>query len=114
MLKKIGVKSIAKTLYENKDREVSIDFYGGYHSVMMCGLYEYKVSVVKFADAYMAIANYYGGGQPFCYDFTDDDNYEYLAHELEKYLCKNVIGDNGEVWVNTYHVVTEMEFTLKT
>lgn len=45
-----------------------------------------KIGVLDFADSTLVIGNYYGGGDPFCYDLTTDDDSSGLYCCLKNWL----------------------------
>lgn len=99
-MKKIDVNRLSELLFRQKEKTPQIDFYGDYNEVTNEGEYCFKIAVVKFADAFMVIANYYGGGKPFCIDISDDKDAFRLKFELASYMRKNEIGDEYSVWID--------------
>lgn len=88
---------MAELLFKAKERLPHFGFY-----LNKAGDDEYQwgceVGVIKFADSYLVIGNYCGGGAPFCCDITNDDDESGLCECFEYYLkdleCDTENGEN--------------------
>ena len=86
----IGAKNLANLIFKEKEK---LPQFGFYLTKNTRDDYEggCEIGVVKFADSYLVIGNYCGGGSPFCCDITSDDDssalYECMKSWLEEIDC---------------------------
>ena len=81
----ISAQDIAGLIFRHIDEKPRIDFYltrtedGSFEGGCSLG-------VKRFADSYIAVGNYYGGGAPFLHDFSLDDDESLFADTLKAWL----------------------------
>lgn len=86
-------KNVADLLFKDKDRFPKLGFYLTKDS---CDDYSggCEIAVIDFADSRLVIGNYAGGGSPFCYDLTADNDesglYEAMTVWLREISCDEV------------------------
>lgn len=73
-------QELAEHLFKNKDTLPEVEFSGEKDE------WNYAIAVVNFADTYMVIGNYYGGGSPFCYDLKEDEDSSELAEAISAWF----------------------------
>ena len=89
--------NMAELLFEEKE---SLPYFGFYLHKTSTEDYEWgcEIKVEKYADSYMVIGNYCGGGAPFCCDITTDSDSSGLCNSLDVYLntleCDKDSGEN--------------------
>lgn len=89
-------QNLMEILFKEKERLPRIGFY---MSKTGSGDYEWgcEICVMKFADSYLVIGNYCGGGAPFCCDITTDGDESGLCEFFDVYLrdlgCDTVEGE---------------------
>ena len=85
---KMTIQNVSELLFKEKERLPHFSYY-----LSKAGEDEYEwafeIGVLKFADSYLVIGNYYGGGSPFCCDITDDSDESALFELFDSYL-KNI------------------------
>ena len=87
-MKKLTSDKLAEFLFASKNSETAIDFAED----RGCGNWAwYRAEIMAFADAPMAIINYYGGGCPFVYDFSEFDDLATLKMALKSYFKRYAI-----------------------
>ncbi len=86
-------KELAGYLFERKDKLPTVVFYAEYSKETGEKQWGYSVSVIDYADSKMVIGNYFGGGQPFCHDITDDVDASALEECLELWMSSVGCGD---------------------
>ncbi len=77
--------NLAELLFNEKER---LPYFGFYLHKTSTGDYEWacEIKVEKYADSYLVIGNYCGGGAPFCFDVTSDSDSSGLCNSLDVYL----------------------------
>lgn len=84
----MAVENLAELLFKEVEKLPYFDFYIARDSFGACQ-WAYRLEVVKFADSFLVIGNYYGGGSPFCMDITLDDDSSALNSCLKYWLTEN-------------------------
>ena len=85
------VKQLADHLFKNKDTLPTVEFSAGVDE------WNYAIGVIEFADTYMVVGNYYGGGSPMCYDLKDDFDSSELAAAISAWFSE--VGCGEEVYL---------------
>lgn len=100
----IGYKQMAEILFKSGTTSRKIEFYIDKNSITNEGEGAGVLKVVSIADDATVIGNYYGGGMPFCYDMTRDENSEGLAKAFKEYFDYIGAGDEVYAETNTGHI----------
>lgn len=98
MIKKMTVEEFSKFIWDNIDEGVGFDFYEEFDEKSEDASGSYRVEGIRFADAMMVLANWYGGGGAyFCYETEWDNDPGEFINEFAHYLTDN--GFKDSVWV---------------
>lgn len=100
MIKPMTKEVFADFVWENQTEGIGFDFYEEYD--MESGETEggYHVGTIRFADAMMVLANYYGGSAAyFCYETEWDSDSALFKKAFIAYL--HDCGFKEIVWVET-------------
>ena len=73
-------QELAEHLFKNKDTLPTVEFS------IEEDEWNYSIAVIRFADAYMVIGNFFGGGAPFCRDLMNDNDSDELAEAISKWF----------------------------
>lgn len=90
-------ENFARKVFNLRHSDASIEFYCEYNKEDDEGTGAHKIQVIRFADSDMVIANYYGGGSPFCCDITGEADSGMLEEHLSKWLNEHDFGNM--IWV---------------
>ena len=98
-------QELAEHLFKNRDTLPEVEFSADSDdltfekdgvSVSAKG-WNFAIAVLNFADTYMVIGNYFGGGSPFCYDLDDDKDSSELADAISAWF--SVVGCGETVYL---------------
>lgn len=96
-MKRLSYKEFAEKVFQNRENDgYGIDFYCNYNPETGEKEWGYRAGVVRFADTFMVLVNYYGGGACFVDDIEDGD-FDGFAYCLQRYLAEQ--GFEGSVWL---------------
>ncbi|MBQ8563236.1 MAG: hypothetical protein IJ443_05035, partial [Firmicutes bacterium] len=90
----------AQMVFNSRETKESFSIYAEYDPESDTAQWAYEIRVTDFADSTMVIGNYWGGGQPFCDDITDDSDCSGLESLLKRWLDEAGFGET--VWLKNY------------
>ena len=96
-LVEMNSEQVAQILFDHDETEKKVEFYISLNPITNAGEGACLLKVISIADDVTIVGNYYGGGLPFLYDMTRDEEPTELAAALHDYF--EDIGAGGEVYV---------------
>lgn len=101
---KSTLKNLANTLFEHRKELFSMEFRDDYDPENDRDGYFWHAEVVRIADAAIALIVYYGGGNSFAYDMTDDNDAQGLYEKLKAHEFDNPLGE--EIWIERDNTIS--------